>query len=288
MNNSKLAHNWANKIKENGKGSSMFYYGDTIYSYGYHFKIAKFVTINDHEFIAFNSNSYSNSTSKHQNHVRYSIPSNYDVIKCPNLDFGYYGNLENIKYYINNINEYLSKSKKANKYKEFQLNQSQNYLDNFIKYIRLFKININEFNNDIIINIDSLQTSINDYLNSNELKLWKEKQKVNEINNAKNELIKQAENIEKFRSFKINHVYSLPYNLLRYNIDKNLIETSGGVSIDKNIFIKYYNKLKSNSLIIDEKIEFYRYGGIVDNIVFVGCHKFELNEIESLINNFNN
>ena len=43
MNNSLLAHRYSNGATE-GKGSNMFIEGNTIYSYGHHFPIAKRIT----------------------------------------------------------------------------------------------------------------------------------------------------------------------------------------------------------------------------------------------------
>lgn len=39
MNNSMVAHLWANEKKESGKGSNLFFEGRSIYSYGYHFEV---------------------------------------------------------------------------------------------------------------------------------------------------------------------------------------------------------------------------------------------------------
>src|SRR5579872_2694496 len=41
MNNSMVAHLWANKSRPQAKGSSFYFDGDTIYSYGSHFPIAR-------------------------------------------------------------------------------------------------------------------------------------------------------------------------------------------------------------------------------------------------------
>lgn len=41
MNNSQVAHLWANKSRESATGSSFYFRGDTIYSYGAHFPIAR-------------------------------------------------------------------------------------------------------------------------------------------------------------------------------------------------------------------------------------------------------
>lgn len=283
MNNSTLSHNWANKIKPTGKGSSMFYEGDTIYSYGYHFPIAKFITIDENTFIAFNENGYSNSTSKHQSHVRRSIPYNYEIIKVIDMSFGFYGHENNMKHYINQINENLDKAKKATKNKEYLLNSAEIALNILNKYIRLFKIDIIG-HKETLTELLNFQSIIDNYKNSPEFSAWKEKQIIKEKQRQENEIIKQAENILKFRSFEINHVYSLPHNLLRYNSDKNEIQTSGGVNMAKDIFLRYYNMFKNDTLQIGDKVQHYQFGGTKDNIVFVGCHKFELSEIENLIN----
>ena len=66
MNNSQLAHVWAQREKESGSASNMFFEGDIIYSYGYHFPMAKHV---DDDTVLYTSKGYSVTTSKHLNHV---------------------------------------------------------------------------------------------------------------------------------------------------------------------------------------------------------------------------
>ena len=290
MNNSTLSHNWANKIKNSGKGSSMFYEGDTIYSYGYHFPIAKFITIEENTFVAYNYSSYSSTTNKHQAHVRASIPPNFDIIKVIDMSFGYYGHENNLKHYINKIDEHFEKAKRSNKYKDFQITETKRYINTLHDYIRLFKIELSRYA-EILQDIPKYALDIDEYLKSDKYLNWQIKIEQIKIEHEKQRLIeqqenivKQAENIVKFREFKVNHVYSLPTNLLRYNLDKNEIQTSGGVNMAKDKFLRYYNMFKNDTLQIGDKVEHYQYGGKNDNIVFVGCHKFELTEIENLIN----
>jgi hypothetical protein len=283
MNNSTLSHNWANKIKPSGKGSSMFYEGDTIYSYGYHFPIAKFITIEQNTFVAYNYSNYSSTTNKHQAHVRNAIPSNFEVIKVIDMNFGYYGHEKNLKHYINKIDEHFRKAKRSYKYKEFQLRETKRYINTLFDYLRLFKIDLNRYA-ELLKDMNSYRLNIDEYENSDIYKNWVTKIEQFKKDEQQLILIKRSEDIVKFRDFKVNHVYSLPYNLLRFNAEKNEIQTSGGVNMAKDIFLRYYNMFKNDTLQIGEKIEHYQYGGKNDNIVFVGCHKFELTEIENLIN----
>ena len=59
-NHSEVSHYWGNKIQSRGKACNMFFEGDIIYSYGYHFPIAKHI---DNNLILFTSKGYSVSFS---------------------------------------------------------------------------------------------------------------------------------------------------------------------------------------------------------------------------------
>ena len=73
--NQEVADAWA--MGYSAKSGNMFTDGETIYSYGYHFPIAK--RVNGH--VLFNRTYYSATTSKHQSHVRRAIRYS-NVIPC--------------------------------------------------------------------------------------------------------------------------------------------------------------------------------------------------------------
>lgn len=58
--------------KTKGKSNNVFIDGDTIYSYGHHFPMAKRVNEPDIDYL-YNSCSYSPSTGKHQSYVRHCL-----------------------------------------------------------------------------------------------------------------------------------------------------------------------------------------------------------------------
>ena len=104
MNNKQIALRFFEGATS-GKGSNMFIEGDTIFSYGYYFKIA--VRVGD--FYLFNSNSYSHSTGKHQSYVRGCLPSNL-IIECPDCDIS-----KAEGFLINTINSLQEKQEHARK-----------------------------------------------------------------------------------------------------------------------------------------------------------------------------
>lgn len=71
---------------EKGNGSNMFIDGDIIYSYGYHFPIAK--RLGSGMYLV-NSESYSVTTSAQQSNVRNAIPYSAKSISLKNCDVDY-------------------------------------------------------------------------------------------------------------------------------------------------------------------------------------------------------
>lgn len=73
-----VAHLWAHQLQDDARCSTtaMYFDGDTIYSYGSHFPIAKVIkNQRGEQAYLINSDTYSPSTSKHQNVVAGAIPS---------------------------------------------------------------------------------------------------------------------------------------------------------------------------------------------------------------------
>lgn len=66
MNNKEVAHLWANQSRERATGSHFYFEGDTIYSYGSHFPIARHYK----GVVLFTTKGHSVTTSKHKGYVR--------------------------------------------------------------------------------------------------------------------------------------------------------------------------------------------------------------------------
>lgn len=85
--NSELCKAWVNNTHNSGKANNMFFENDTIYSYGYHYQIAKiFFGPNGDRIVFINSNGYSTTTARHTRHVLNTIPDGIHVFKVPFKD----------------------------------------------------------------------------------------------------------------------------------------------------------------------------------------------------------
>ena len=296
FSNSELSHVWANQTQTHGKGSNMFFEHGTIYSYGYHFKLAQFVNNKEGEkCILINSSSYSNTTSKHQSLVWRAIPQNipfFRVVSFFNdIDASSTAHKENLTHYINEAERLQGLTIRANKLKMGYLDQFTNEIDIFIKYTLFFGLHDLEKFNPILgkgltlkERYETLISWAKDYTNSEELKKWQEKQK----ENKKKAEIKAKERakitIEQFRNFQISSIYqNIGHYILRFNKETDNVETSGGVKMAKDLFLSYYQRLINNQLIKGQHVDRYTFNGVDGEIVSVGCHKIPMTEIKNIV-----
>lgn len=131
-----VAHLWAHQTQSDARNakSSMFFEGDTIYSYGSHFPMARHFK----GVVLVNDGSYSITTSKHQQHVHSAI-SNKTSIYITNMFTDKAAIDENFKYFTSQINKFMKLSIRARLVdsKNWYLNQAQNVCNNANAYSKL-------------------------------------------------------------------------------------------------------------------------------------------------------
>ena len=96
MNNREVCHVWASQNRDAGKGSNLFFDGPVIYSYGYHFPIARMIL----SVCLFTSEGYSSATAKHKSYVRGAIGGHVHTFIVPDVladsETAHAGNLSHI------------------------------------------------------------------------------------------------------------------------------------------------------------------------------------------------
>ena len=136
MKTQEIVHQWAQQNGDQGKCGNVFYENKTIYSYGYHFKLAQFYD----GIVLVNSDSYSVSTSKHQNYVRgaishltsVSVPILFDPDK--NASFRNLAHKTNLEYLAGCIDNNIKSLATARK-KESYISAIQYNIENLRLYI---------------------------------------------------------------------------------------------------------------------------------------------------------
>ena len=116
LSNSEVAKRFS-EGETRGQSLHMFIDGDTIYSYGYHFPIARMTELQDTEgrnIVLFTNKGYSNTTARHKSYVhRYLSSAYYRVIEVNDVKQGLTQDLLDQIYL--KIIDYILKAKRARK-----------------------------------------------------------------------------------------------------------------------------------------------------------------------------
>lgn len=113
---SEIPHLWAHRTQDEARNrqGNLYFTGDTIYSYGSHFPVARHVTNAAGERgVLFTTATYSVTTSSHCSAVRSAIPSGIRVFLVPNLCHGRYsGSVLTADDHASNLADYTERIEK--------------------------------------------------------------------------------------------------------------------------------------------------------------------------------
>lgn len=262
--NSELAHVYAQQSQDEGRNSngSFYFRGKTLYSYGSHFPICKFVTNDKGEnALLFTERTYSNTTAKQISLTR-NATNQFNKVYCNNPDNTH---ADNFKAWTVEANQSANKLAKAKK--PFIYLNELGYISNKSNvYASFFSIEIPE-NLSNILSIKDKSHYIEYAQKQNEL--YVEKMRAQKLAEKK----KFKESFKKWQNFEIPYLYGrAEYDFLRLNNDR--IDTTQGVQIPVEIAKKLYNKIVDNTIKVGEKILNFEVSS-VGNEIKIGCHTFK-------------
>ena len=265
-----ICHEWANGVHESDRNATVFYTRDRIiYSYGYHFPMGRIID----GVLWYNMQSYSNTTSKHQNYMRGAWGWYAPVVACavPGVSSGYgygYGNVfdpnspafqaanfDAWKKEINGILPALNKARKPEKY----LNQ----IASICTLVKAFAAACN----------CKLPAWVRMYATKESVEKVREYARIEAKKAAARAAKIEREKETKFANGEIEY-YNSEYQTIRYNEVKNRFETSKGVQIPFEIGMRFYNALKAGTLQTGTKVLSYAVNAIGSTIK-IGCHNFK-------------
>lgn len=265
-----VAHLFAHQLQEQARnsGNTLFFRDKEIYSYGHHFCIAKFV---DNETLLFTERSYSNTTAKHISIVR-NATNHIKKIYCYNPN-GTHD--ENFNAWQNEAENNINKLEKAKK-PEIYINELTRINSKVSIYANYFKIDIPTTLQSVLSITDKAE--IVAYFETKQANILKDKE--NALNKLK---IEHKLELKDWRNFKKKRLYSRIENCdyLRYNKTSERFETSQGIEIPKELFLRLWNKVLIGEKF--DKVLDYSVKEIGKNFITVGCHKIMLNEVKKVI-----
>lgn len=280
QNHSEVAHVFAQRTQSEGRASRVFFEGDTIYSYGYHFPIAKFVDLpNGQTVVLFTLDGYSNSTSKHIGIVRGAL-SQYDKVYTYDVNKPQ----ETVRRVNNIIKEELKNLARARK--------PEIYISNIMREVRhvtelqkVFK-SVKVYKKDYPILYDLIKKGEN-YFSPEVIAKVKDNEKKRKEKQRK----AQQEKLNKWRSFEGGFFSSLGQETyLRYNPNTDKVETSKHVQIEVreakalyNIWVAQPERLEGQQIVNGR----YRVNRCNKNTLIAGCHTIRFEEAERIAKELN-
>ena len=142
FNNHEIAKVWVEQNQEHGKNTtgSIFFEGPSIYSYGYHFEMARIL---DTDTVQISTGTYSVTTSAHQSHVLQALVPFHkrdDSHTIYSLTFD--DHTRNIKHFKRKIEEFEGKLKRARTRKDdykMSIGWQEQCMKNYMEYYKLDK-----------------------------------------------------------------------------------------------------------------------------------------------------
>jgi hypothetical protein len=284
-----VCHYWANKVQSQGACGNIFFEGDTIYSYGHHFPMARFTgkeTAGGKEIVLVTTDTYSSTTSGHMSLVRQSIPPSVHVIDVPDVapPINHEKNLKSFQPRIDKVVDELRRCRQGVSYRLNQIHRlsldAQIYAERIMDRSAL----------GLIALPDDFQSIVN--------KAYEREQRKSEIDEKKRAAMRAAReererlemlNIgEKIEAWRAGKSVSLPWSLpvmLRLDGNGQTVETSKGARVplkDAERLYWFARQYAGMSYQSSEpfKIGVYSLDRIdADGTVHAGCHTISPEEI---------
>jgi len=255
---SEVCHVFAQRVQTEGRAGNVFFEGNIIYSYGYHYELARFFqNANNRTAILINDRGYSVSTSKHIGWIR-SATSHFTQFNFTETDG---------KTVLNELESLAKKMIKARK-PEIYINQANSLFSSYIEYCN-FIGKEHELHSLILKACGAFSTGkVKEYFESKELELKKiEREK------AKREKLQLKKDIKDFLNHKKNFVDYRQNNesFIRLSKDGLKVETSKGVKVDAKDAKKLYQLIKAGKDIKGYKIDYYTVISL-NGVLKIGCH----------------
>ena len=245
-------------------------YGTKIYSYGYHFLLAEFLSSDT---IMINDSRTSVTTSKHAREV-ISGTRQYTQFFKSDTD------LDSVLYQVQSHYKNLATARKPEKYIN-PIIETFNKLNEYIEWTKknkCYKKTLSDKRYREIKKIYNRVTGEDLSVTIEQLKVYDKKQKDAKKKREAKEL---KEKLEKFNSFEINSFTVGDEDYLRLNTESGRVETSQNVKVSIEDSKLLYLAIKAGKDIKGHKIGYYTVNSL-NGVLTIGCHRINMESVHSV------
>lgn len=274
--NDKLVHAFVNRLSSDGTANNLFFEGNKLYSYGYHYQLAEYDA--EKKVLFINSSSTSVTTAKHRSLLVRAYNGNVLINQVFYVDFSSTSN----RFYEENIADYADflyteavsslKSQIRAKSSTWHEENAYRIYNGYMALICIYSIEYKPLPEDLKdqanIRAEYIRETEQDRINKR-------------AEREKNKLQNEVEKFLKFEKRSISTHHEFVY--LRIN-DKGVLETSKGVCVPMGMALALYNMFKSGAPIVGEKVCGFNVDKVTDDYVQIGCHKIKIAHAKEVFN----
>ena len=291
-----VIHMWANQVQDSARSRNVFFEGNKIYSYGYHYELGRIITYNGHRVALINATGYSRTTNKHIDSA-WRATNQYislEYVEKPafGTDKGYIE--QGIRYKQKETVDYIRDRMLERNPCRWMLPTTTPGIEIYAaEAVQILRDELDAFNS-LCKKLDLTEYSLpydQDFLDIYRgiIKESVKKQVKRVAYKQSPEYIEKrtAEAIEKWRKGgpRTTAIRNLPYQLLRVLRDE--VITSGGARVPLSHASLAVAKLKANTLRVGERIGHYTVSSIHDDFIKIGCHKILKSEVFAVLGDVN-
>lgn len=270
-----VIHLWANESQDNARSANVFFEGNKIYSYGYHYELGRLVDFKGKLVAVINDKGYSVTTNKHIN-AAWQAVSHLPRVKSAILDVE-----SGLKSTQDKLNESLAAILRRRTFYNEKFGQDS------------YEINqVNEFNavcKALVMTKYQVKVTakyikeVNEHIQKcvkrqAELKSpeYLAKKQANALKKASSDILKW-----KNGGPLVNSVRNLKPMLLRIINDE--VQTSGGASVPLDHAKRLFDLYVKRELVSGERVGHFKVDAINGDIVKIGCHTISVTEAKSVL-----
>jgi len=281
---SEVCHVWAQQKQSEGKASRIFFEDKSIYSYGRHFEMARFIDANT---VFVTTRGYSVSTAQHLSLVRRAV-THKTVFQVPSFT----DHAENVRHYIELARGYFDKAKRARTSTTYLLGVAKNTVTVLREYLEQFPTPIPDSHAELWTTLNQ-GTYLDGEVQAQLLKKEREARKAeleSQRLRRKAELESQRlrreaqereeqERLEKWINGEPGYGY---FQAMRLRVREDQVETTHGAKVPVIEARKLYRALKAGVNVAGQHIGHYTVTRLDKEEIVIGCHNIPLAEIERI------
>ena len=254
-NSYEVIHLFAQKSQHSARCSNVYFEGDTIYSYGRHYELGKFIEINGEAAILIDDSGYSVTTAKHI----------VEIKQATRQYTQYFTTKVQLHYVYNRIKLNYGKLLNARK-KDLYLPE---ILRSYEYFINSPFFTINDKKDVRFKELTKIYNSISSPENIEAAKIAAKKALAKQ---QRMEAAKLKIDLKKFEAYEINSIYGQSEDYLRISQDGQTVETSQYVKVSIEAAKSLYNAIVNKQDIKGHKIDNYTVISL-NGVLTIGCHK---------------